>query len=350
MTKASEPRISLLSRAREWLSRRQAAQAADRQHAAKIARAIEQTVDQVNPRLRAARQYRKRLHPVVGAVLAYAEELARRVPGPLPVDRARWAQDPTVNALFGSVEQMRLVLTSPAVRRYVQENPLGGDCFAVLASMPETRRQLGMDLVGERVQRDVSQTTVGFVEQEVALPGADESAVRQQLVGAAREILVGIAAEHLLARESQIAEAEERLRVVRIQARAAGSGARGTALITGGQEAQQQTVASFQARIVELERELVEARKGMAGLDEYLDRLTELLAVPQTYLALQAVNCRLDRMNILRQEGDGTASAEITFQRALRRGKPARVVQLIRFPRAELLEEHERLRGLQNYL
>jgi len=315
-----------------------------------VNRAIEQTVDQVNPRLRAVSGYRKRLYPVVDAIMTYSDELAARVRGPVLVDRQSWAKNPTVNALFGSIDRLRRVLTGPEVRKYVKINQLGGDCFAVLASMPDVRNQLGMELVGEAVQRDVRQTTVGFSDHEVALVGADEAAVREQLAVIAREILVGIAVEDILERESRIVELEDRLRILRIKSRVVDTSSRGSAFITEGSNVHAREREKLQVRIAEVAQELSEARVGMVGLDEYLARLVEQLQEPERHLSLQEVACRLDRMNILRAGGDDTNSTEIGFQRVLRGGKPARVVQLIRFPRTELLEDSERLQELDRYL
>jgi len=340
----------ILRSAGDWFSRSKAKSAAQRLQETEVERAIEQVVDQVNPRLRAVRGYRRSLYPVVEATMAYAESLAELVPGPMTVDQQSWAQNPTVNTLFGSIDRLRRVLTGSEVRKFVKEHSLGGDCFAVLASMPDVRNQLGMELSGETVQRDVRQTTVSFSDHEVGLVGEDEAAVRRQLAVTAREILVGIAIEDILSRESHIVELEDRLRIVRIKSRAVDATARGTAFVTDGNIAHHKQAETLQARIEALELELAEAKKGMEGLDDYLDRLVEQLENPEEHLTLEQVTVRLDRMNIVREGGDDTDSAEIGFHRVHRSGKPARVVHLIRFPRTELLDYEQRLRELERYL
>lgn len=342
--------LGLRFRVGERLARLRASTGERRLRRAEVNRAIEQVLDQVNPRLRAVGGYRKRLFPVVDAVLTYADELAATVPGPVPIDRQSWMKNPSVNALFGSVDRLRRVLTGPAVRKFVKAHPGGTDYFAVLASMPDIRSQLGMELVGDAVQRDVQQTTVSFTDHEVALVGADETEVREQLAVAAREILVGAAAEEILEREAHIVELEDRLRILRIKIRALGAGSRGTALVTDGSAAHRKEMETLRERTAELEQDLSAARSGMKGLDGYLARLVERLREPKAHLCLREVKCRLDRMNVLREGGDDTDSREIHFHRIVRSGRPARVVQLIRFPRAELLEDGERLRDLGQYL
>jgi hypothetical protein len=324
--------------------------AEQRRHEADVHRAVEQVVDQVNPRLRAVSGYRRRLFPVVEKTLAYAGELAARAPEPLLFDRQRWAQDPRVNALFGDLEGMRRVLTGPEVRRFLRDRPLGGDCYAMLASAPDLRTQLGMELAGEAVQRDVRQTTLSFSDHQILLAGETEAEVRGRLAALATETLVGIAVEDILLREARITELDDRLRIVRIKARALEARSRGAAFDPAGGTAQLREAASLRARAGELEQELAGARAGLEGLEDYLDRLIERLARPEDRLSLKEVRLRLDRMNIVRAGGTDADSNEIVFHRVQRGDAPARVIHLIRFPRSELLEDRERLRGIETYL
>jgi hypothetical protein len=324
--------------------------AEQRRHEAEVDRAIERVVDQVNPRLRAVGGYRKRLFPVVEATLAYARDLAARTPGPLLVDRHTWAQDPRVNALFGDVEGMRRVLTGPEVRRFVKAHALGEDCYAVLGSVPDVRTQLGMELAGEAVQRDVRQTTLSFSDHQILLPGKTEAEVREGLAALAVETLAGIAAGDVLLREAQITELSDRLRIVRIKARALEARSRGAAFDPEGGTGQRREAEAMHVRAAELEQELARARAGLEGLSDYLDRLVERLARPEGQLSLTEVRLRLDRMNIVRAGGTDADSNEIAFHRVQRGDQPARIIHLIHFPRSELLEDKERLRGIENYL
>lgn len=340
----------LVTTLRDKLAQRRKLSAEAREYKALVDDAVERVVDQVNPRLRAVGSYRKRLYPVVERGLAYARELADRVPGPVTLDRQTWASDPYVNALFGSVDRIRWVLTGPEVRKYVHANPVGGDCYALLAATPDVRNQLGMELAGEQIQRDVRQVTVSFSDHEVGLVAASEPEVRAALAHLGLEVMVTIAVEDIAEREAKVGEVEERLRVVRLKRKVADAGARGAALVLGGGAACAQEVGELDARITELERELAGAKQGFAGLEDHLARLVELLERPEAYLGLDEVKVRLDRMNIVRPGGGDATSHEIAFTRVRRRDTPARVVTLIRFSRSEMLSDQERLRGVESYL
>lgn len=321
-----------------------------RLHETAINLAIERVVDQVNPRLRALGGYRKQLFPVVERALEYAQELSQQVPGPILVNRKTWSTDPTVNALFGSGKRLRWVLTGPDVRKYIKTHPGASDCFAVLAAMPDVKSQLGIELVGETLQKDVRQTAVSFSNHEVALTGESEHEVRQILAHDALELLVSLAVQDIVEQESRIAEVEKRLRIVRLKQRAASTRSRGVEFLLDGGVEHNREQEALKDRIAELERDLSATKAGLETLGDHLDRLVALLERPETHLGLERVRARLDRMNILREGEDESTGTEIEFTRVRRGDTPVRVVALIRFPRSELLEDGERLREAERSL
>lgn len=340
----------LVSRAQAEWSRIKVRNAEQRRHEQEINQAIERIVDQVNPQLRAVNGYRKKLFPVVERALAYARELTDRVPGPVLVNRRTWSKEPMINALFGSLDRMRWVLTSPEVRRYRKQHPVGEDLYAVFAAWPEVRNQLGVELVGEIMHKDVRQTVVSFANHEVDLVGESEEEVRRALPEEALELLVSLAIQDILEQESRISEYEERLRIVRLKLRVAKTRSRGIGLLLDDNPDQPQETDKLQARVDELEKDLEREKRGLQGLDDHLDRLIEVLGHPEAHFGLEPVRVRLDRMNVVRENENADTGNEIEFTRGRRGQKLARVIALIRFPRAELLEDGDRLREMERYL
>lgn len=335
--------------AAQW-SHIKARKAGQRRHEQKVNQAIERIVDQVDPRLRAVGGYRKKLFPVVERAMAHVEKLAEQVPGPILVNRQTWSKEPLVNALFGGLDRMRWVLTGPDVRRYRKQHPVGGDFYALFAAMPEVRNQLGVGLVGETMHKDVRQTVVSFANHEVALVAESEEEVRRALPEEALELLVSLAIQEILEQESRVSEIEERLRIVRLKLRVAKTKSHGIGLLLEDNPDQLEEADKLQARVVELERDLKREKRGLDGLDDYLDRLVGVLGHPEAHFGLETVRVRLDRMNIVREDEDEGGSTEIEFTRGRRGDKLARVIALVRFPRGELLEDSDRLREIERYL
>ena len=324
--------------------------AEQRRHENEIKQTVERVVEQVNPRLRAVGSYRKKLFPVVERAREYVEELTLRVPGPIPVDRESWSNQPLVNTLFGSVDRMRWVLSGPAVRRYLKEHPVGGDCYAIIAAFPDVSGRLGVEMVSGIMRKDMRQSVLSFSEHEVAVVGGSEAEVREDLQGVALDLLVSLAVQDILEQESRVAEIEERLRIVKLKLRVADTRAKGTGLLLDEDLDSLKDRETLTARVSELEKDLARESRGMGGLEQYLDRTVELLAHPEAHLGLERETLRLDRMNIVRKETDDRPGREIEFTRVRRGDRLARVIALIRFERSEVLEDAERLKQVERYL
>ncbi len=336
---------------RDWWGSQQTAGADRRRHDEEVERTIERVVDHANPRIRGLPGYRRRLRDAVARSLDYCDELAQRLPGPVRLDRQTWSSDPQVNALFASADRMRWALTSPQVRAYVKETPLEtGDCYAVLAAMPQVRSQLGMELLGDAIQRDVKQTTVSFANHEVGLPAGDPEQVRVLTAHAVMDTLVGTAVQDIAAQEERIAGLDERLRMVRIKQKALSPTARSVDLLGTGGEPKSAEYEALGKRIQELEMDLADARQGLSTLDDYLDRLVAVLRHPENHVGARLERVRLDRMNVVRQDRGDDDAQVLEFLRGYRGDRPGRVLLMVRFPRSELVPDSERLAEVERYV
>jgi hypothetical protein len=320
-----------------------------RNHIAAVNRAIERVVEQADPRLRGLMGYRKALFPVVEEGLAYSEELAARFPGPVRLDRAAWSADPQVNALFGDVEALRRVISGPAVRAWAKANPMEtGDCYGILLAWPQVRNQFGVELEGETLKRDVPQTTLGFANAELVLPGTDLDEVRRKLVQGILDALVAEAIRGLTERETKIAEIEDRLRMVRLKRKALNPV--GLDLLRDGSSSQPEEGEALGRRIAELEQELELASAGLRTPGDYLMRLVEALSNPRGRADIRRERVMLDRMNIIPDGAEAEGATEIEFTYGYRGERRGRVLLLVQFPRGEMIQEAELMAAVDRFL
>lgn len=320
-----------------------------RSHNAAVNLAIERVVEQADPRLRGLMGYRKALFPVVEEGLAYSEELATRLPGPVRLDRAAWSADPLVSALFGDVEALRRVISGPAVRAWAKAHPMEtGDCYGILLAWPQVRNQFGVELEGETLKRDVPQTTLGFANAELVLPGTDLEEVRRNLVQRILDALVAEAVRGLTERETQIAEIEERLRMVRLKRKALSPV--GLDLLQDGSGIQPEEGDALGQRVTELEQELELASAGFRTPGDYLVRLVEALRNPRGRADIRRERVMLDRMNIIRDEAEAEGATEIEFTYGYRGERRGRVLLLVQFPRDEMIQEAELMAAVDRFL
>ena len=333
----------LLLWAEEVISRLRVQSAERRLHERAVQLACERIVSQVNPALRGLPGYRRRLFPVAERILAHGRSLLGTIPGPVTLDTSSWAADPLVNALFGNVTQLRRVLSGRAVQRWLAEHPVGDEeLFGLLLGMPEERRQLGMALVGEHVQRDVTQTTLSFTELEIAAVADSMAALRESLLQPVVDLLVSIGHARLAAREERIAALEEGIRMLKLKLKVVNPRAGGVDLILGASSQHLAEQERLTARIEDAERDLADARRGLANIEEYLACLITELDHPERELHLETMRLWLDRMNVIR-DARTEGAQEIQFVRARRPDRPGRVALYVRFPRRLVQSPDERL-------
>jgi hypothetical protein len=223
-----------------------------------------------------------------------------------------------------------------------------GDCYGILLAWPQVRNQFGVELEGETLKRDVPQTTLGFANAELVLPGTDLDEVRRKLVQGILDALAAEAIRGLTERETQIAEIEDRLRMVRLKRKALNPV--GLDLLRDGSSTQPEEGEALGRRIAELEQELELASAGFRTPGDYLMRLVEALSNPRGRADIRRERVMLDRMNIIR-DGAGTEGAtEIEFTYGYRGGRRGRVLLLVQFPRSEMIQEAELMAAVDRFL
>ncbi|WP_295388323.1 hypothetical protein [uncultured Thiodictyon sp.] len=336
----------------EHWSRQRVREAERRLRESTIRLAIERAVDQANPRIRGLNGYRNRLHDAVAGCLDYCKELAWRIPGPVTVSRATWSSDPLLRALFSDPSRIRWELASNDCRDYMERTPLTtGDCYAILLAQPVFRKQLGMDLSGETMQRDIAQTTLSFENIDVVRCAESPEAVRAKTAQAIMDALVGFAAQDIGLQEARIAELEDSLRIMRIKKKVLSPATHGLEILRDRGTAHATEHLIIEKQIDELESELAAAHQGLSTLNDYLERLAALLQVPTALIAARPERVRLDRMNVVRPDRkDASNTFDIEFMRAYRGERAGRMVLLVRFARADLITDQERQMQAERYV
>ncbi len=322
-----------------------------RLHERGIELAVERIVSQSNPALRGLGSYRRRLKPVAARLLEHVQSLEANVPGPIDVDPATWAQDPLVNALFGNVESIRRAVSGPAVRDWLEANPseTGDHLYALLVAWPRERTQLGMELVGDHVQRDVKQRTLSFADHELFGLGADMDETRRSLAQQLADLLVSIGIGRIAEQEDRMVDLETALRKLRIKLKVVNPRVGGADLVLSGSSHHLAERERLEQQIRTLEKDLADASRGLGDIQQYLERLAEVLDHPEQELTLERMTLWVDRMNIVRDRADPDAR-EITLSRARRRDQAGRIAQFIRFPRSLVITQEERLAAVERHL
>jgi len=259
--------------------------------------AIERAVNMVEPRLLQIGDYHAYYRKPVAHALAYAAELASRVPGPVELSRESYARDVLVHALFPSVDFVAdAFCTSRALHEYHQQHPGADELYALMGMRRVEKTQFGIELSGDFIQHDVMQNAVYFTSHTIENPAFSELEARSQVTLSFFDSLVCKVKKRVEARrqEQQSKLLEKDMLVARL--RAADDSAR------PGLEVE------FARMIADMQTEA-----GLPDLNHYQADFEAVLLNPELYLRLAQTPIILDRMGIRRESVESGQADQVLF-------------------------------------
>lgn len=300
---------------------------------AAVAGCVEEAVDLIEPKLRLAAGYARRLHAPVARLLAHAEDFATRVPGPVELSRRSFGADPLVHALFGSADDLpRTLALSVAVRDYLARAPAAsGELFALMGVRRAEKSILGVELQGEVIRRDVPQVAVYFRDHTLTGPAASEALARRFLARSAFESVVLRAADELAELRQRRATLEAEGSMLRARRRSAPED------------------AALHAKCAGNEAALGAARSALQW-PAVLARAVALIADPARHLRLEDVALTLSRMGIRGSSASSEPMDTIRFPELVGRDRRRWVVLLVRVPAEELSAAAARVDAAQRWI
>jgi hypothetical protein len=313
---------------------------------------IDEVVEGTDPRIRALPKYGRSLTPAIQRAYGYLAELVEQMPPSVPVDNESWSRDPLVHALFSSTEDLQRVFSKSRVLQKFFERHLGGTldhCYLQLGMAMREKTVLGMQLQGERVRRDVRQTTVNFLDYRIPLVAETEEELRETLVMRAFRLLVSYALEQITDRRNRISLLEQQCHLLNARVRSAKSRAEGLQGLLAEEENQNVQVEALERELAESQRALQQAKTGFATLEDYVRCIDEVLGQPQAHVRITPRSLFLNRMNVKLEDGEAEGAREVRLTEVSLGDEIRRVVVLARFPRELLLERSHFLREAERY-
>ncbi len=266
--------------------------------------AIERAVDGTDSRLRLLPGYSKRLRGPVIQAIDHVVALVDGLPAPLAAGREDFNADPRLATLFVSAVHMLEVLgRDRALAEFLKGYSGGAERLtALLLAERIEKNVLGMDLAGEKLQRDVAQLTVSFRSHRLVDVADSEPETRRQLKRRAFDHLLSLA----LARIVEVREERTDLARQRdvLRHKLAMLERSGWSFEEG--EVAPSEPASLQAELSDIELQLERLGSDASVLKTHLEIVADQLAQAEQLLQSETVHMRLDSMNIQRDAQDVT--------------------------------------------
>lgn len=292
--------------------------------------AIERAVQTVDPLLKTVSGYERKLAPAVSHALAYCEELAGNVPGPVDVSSRTFSADPLVHALFAAPGDIGDMLGKSRELREFLVDPAhcdGDDFFALLGMRQREKAVSGMALQGEMLRVDVPQRLLYFADHTLGELGGDAETTRQRLKTAAFDGLAQGFAERVAALRKEREDARTAWSMEQAGA-ATGRTERREAL----QERQRQATAALEPSVM-------------------LDAFAEWMAAAETRLYLKPTVVTVDRMGVISPNPEaGDNFSTLNFPELVGRDRRHWIVMVARISRQDAVDALRRQQQANRYL
>ena len=259
---------------------------------------IEQAVDASEPRIRLVGNYAEKLVGAVETALNYVGRVLQQLPPAVLLDAHAWSQNPQVNAFFATVDDLRTLLSEdPAIRAFFVDHG-HMECFALMLMVKRETETFGSVLRGDVLVRDVRRIQVSFSRQRLFFPATSEIQLRTELKQRMLVFLATRALERINELRTRRSALEEQRRQLQAQLRAFRGYAQGLQPLLSTDDAHKRRVVALEQRLLQIEEDLVAARKPLNTLDDYLEQIRQVLGQPEIYLQVRPLVMRLTRLGI----------------------------------------------------
>lgn len=243
----------------------------------------------VGPLMAGERGFERKLQRPIGHALAYCNELVETLPDLIDIDRAAFASDPLIHALFATAQDIESMIgQSEHLREFLtMPDTYGIDYFyALLASRRHEKTIMGVVRSGDGIRNDVPLRQLYFSDHTLTVFAVDPDLAKAQLRSAAFDSLLKTFAAHVRAvrGEQNSLHQERELEKTRILASRGRLPPRELALRT-------RQLAALDARLRDNAESLLPSRM--------IDELAAFLIKPDEALRLDPLALRIDRSGIL---------------------------------------------------
>ena len=304
---------------------------------------IESMIDDIDPRLRSIRGYKKVLSPCVKRILSYAEVACSRLPGPVEFSKETRRTNPTVRALFANHKKMTEVFSQcQEVQDFFKAYPDADHAYMVLGMRKTETRVFGMEQQGDVIRKDVPQKNVTFDDYRITHPSDNEASLRFNLRERALHECVAQTMGKLISAQTLNDNLEEQEIKLKMKLHMLQRQEDGLGPLMHDDSSLLQQINELKQRLNEVKTSHDHTTRDIGTLNSMLDKVASLLKNPEKLIDVTAVSLCIDRLNRLIEsktanEEDKVNLAQITFS-----NNEKRVGLLAVFPRKELIKQSEK--------
>jgi len=312
----------------------------ERAHERLVQKATERVVQGTDPRLVAVSGHEKKLREAVERSIEHVKSMSELLMQPLEIGRGNYGSDPNVRAFFGSADQLQEVFSlSPAVREFLDDpgNCLLEHFYAGMAMKREEKKVFVPQMVNGTLQRDVPRMVINFTDHRIVIPATSIEALHDQFMERAFMTLVECALARLTSIDTRKKDLARERALLRTKLRSLKSRALGMEPLAGNEHVHAHSIPAIEAQLQITEQQLAQTKASAGTLEDYLERIKDVLASPQEHVQLRRASSRVTHMGFAASADSSEPAADVAYAEIEITGEPGFVGRFVRFPREDIL-------------
>ncbi len=308
--------------------------------------AIERAVDGTDVRLRAVRDYKKRLREPVISAVEHIIAMTDDIPAATELSPEAYSDDPRLRTFFASPQRISEVAGSfPSIRklRRAGAKPLPDNLYGLLSMEWSERNVLGMDTVGSQVRRGVAQVVVNFSNYRFLCPSATEEESRRAIRQRVYDYVLTEALTRIVDMREQRTQLKRKLEVLN-------AGQWGLESMFSPEESESSNEAALELEVEALDKELEKLGGDTGSLDVALDLVSDSLMNVETSLSLQPLELSLDYRGVKATDPSAKGVHTVKLTEVQAQPDKRRIILMCRLPDTALPEKKNFLREAQRLL
>jgi len=273
--------------------------------------AMDRVIEGTDKRLKGLGSYRRHLREPVEKAIVHVIKLIDALPEPVEISRRTFSSDPRLRAFFASFNHMQeKVGAAKTVDTYLKQAPVGdhGRIFGLLSMQWMEKNRLGTVLQDDRIQREVQQVSVNFLNHNFLGPSVSLEEVVLNVKKRAFDFMIEITLERIIAARTRHTELEQQQQLLKRKLDAMKAGNWGLEEMLRPEMSGVKDFNSLQAEIKSVEEELAKMGASHEVLDRNMQIIKDTLGCPEELLATRTIKLELDSMNI---KADTSTSARV---------------------------------------
>lgn len=259
---------------------------------------IDLVVDEIEPKIRWVRGYRKRLLLPVQTCYRHCESIVASIPGPIFLGEGSFADHPLIRAAFTGDASFQELLAGSDTESTVSSSP-GSRKFALLTMKMEERSGLGYRKEGELLVGDSRLTSVTFSDHKLIGLADSETGSRQRLAELIFEVIIELAAQLFEHRRNNIHELQEQKARLQAMASIYSRQKKASRILGAYQPVDTERLEKIDTMLQEVARDLQPLHGGYEQPADWLEVVRVTLLSPHLLLSSSQRTVRIDWRNVL---------------------------------------------------